>query len=276
MVTGASGFIGSALCATLAADHQVIGMSRSAVEIPGVTHVRGEFGSSEALRQLDRWRFDAVAHLAAEVAGSERDCLLVNGEGSRCLMRYLIDRGCRKLVMASSIAAVGCQGVAFRPDVLPVPDEHACYDRDGYGFSKYLMEEISKYHWRQNPEIDVVNLRLSSVTTRDALQPEGVCPLQEWTLANITRMVLSDAVRAFSLAALAPIEPGVRILNTAAERVWATDPTAEILENWWGHGVDLSYFRKPGNESHGAYDVRRIRAELDFVADDTLEYLANL
>ena len=277
LVTGASGFIGSALSEALGADHEVIGMSRSTVDIPGVTYVKGEFGSFEDLRQLDSWEFDAVVHLAAELHGPERDFVIVNGEGSRCLMRYLIDRGCRKFVMASSIAAIGCQGVEFRPDVLPIPDEHPCYDRDGYGFSKFLMEEVTRYYWRQNREIDVINIRLSSVTPGEVkLKPEGIRPILEWTLGNITWMLLSDAIRAFSLAALDPHKPGVRILNTAAERVWATVPTADFLENWWGNDVDLSYFREPGNELRGAYDVSRIREELDFTAVDTLNYLENM
>ena len=278
LITGASGFIGSALAAALAADHEVIGMSRSAVDISGVTYVKGEFGSFESLRQLDEWNFDAVVHLAAELRGPERDFVIVNGEGTRCLMRYLIDRGCRKFVMASSIAAIGCQSVTFRPDVLPVPDEHPCYDLHGYGFSKFIMEEISKYYWRQNREIDVINIRLCSITPGAVPRPRptGIRPILEWTLGHVTCMLLSDAVRAFSLAALGPVRPGVRILNTAAERIWATAPTAEVLGNWWGADVDLSYFRKPGNEYRGVFSVDRITEELDFTAVDTLEYLANM
>ena len=278
LVTGASGFIGSALSAELGADHEVIAMSRSTVDIPGVTWVKGEFDSFESLRQLDRWKFDAVVHLAAELRGPERDFVMVNGEGSRCLMRYLIDRGCRKFVMASSIAAIGCQSVRFRPDVLPIPDEHPCYDLDGYGFSKFLMEEITKYYWRQNPEIDVINIRLCSVIQGDVIKrvPEGIRPIPEWTVGNVTLMFLSDAIRAFSLAVLGPRKPGVRILNTAAERIWATVPTADFLENWWGDAVDLSYFRRPGNEFRGVYRVDRLREELDFTAVDTLNYLENM
>lgn len=278
LVTGASGFIGSSLSASLAADHEVIGMSRSAVDIPGVTYVRGDFGSFEDLKTLDKWNIDAVVHLAAELVGPEREFMMANGEGSRCLMHYLIDRGCRKFVMASSIAAVGCQSIEFRPDLLPIPDEHPCYDLHGYGFSKYIMEEITKYYWRQNQDIDVINLRLSSVVQNDVPtpKPEGIRPILEWTLGFITIMLLSDAIRAFSLAVLAPHKPGVRILNTAAERSWATAPTADILENWWGDDVDLSYFRKPGNEFLGAYTVGRIKDELDFTAVDTVSYLENM
>ena len=278
LITGASGFIGSALAAALGADHEVIAMSRSAVDIPCVTYVKGEFGSFEDLRQLDKWDFDAVVHLAAELRGPERDFVMVNGEGSRCLMRYLVDRGCRKFVMASSIAAIGCQSVLFRPEVLPIPDEHPCYDLYGYGFSKFIMEEITKYHWRQNPEIDVINIRLCSVIRGDVPkpEPEGIRPILQWTVGNVTLMFLSDAIRAFSLAVLGPLKPGVRILNTAAERIWATVPTAEFLENWWGNDVDLSYFRRPGNEFRGVYTVDRLREELDFTAVDTLDYLENL
>lgn len=278
LVTGASGFIGSSLSVALGVDYEVVGMSRSAVDLPGVTHVRGDFSSFEALRQLDRWNFDAVVHLAAELRGPERDFMMVNGEGSRCLMRYLIDRGCRKFVMASSIAAVGCQSVEFRPDVLPIPDEHHCYDRDGYGFGKYIMEETTRYLWRQNQDIDVINIRLSSVVPDDVPErkPEGLRPIMEWTLGYVTIMLLSDAIRAFSLAALGPHKPGVRILNTAAERVWATVPTADILENWWGNDVDLSYFEKPGNEFLGVFRVGRIKEELDFTAVNTLNYLENM
>ena len=92
LVTGASGFVGSALSATLGADHEVVGLSRSPVDHPDVRYVAGDFGSFEALRQLDKWDFDSVIHLGAVLGGApERDCMLVNGEGSRCLMRYLID-----------------------------------------------------------------------------------------------------------------------------------------------------------------------------------------
>ena len=277
LVTGASGFIGSALSAALAADHQVIAISRNTVDLPGVTYVKGEVGSFEDLRQLDKWDFDAVVHLAAELRGPERDFVMVNGEGSRCLMRYLIDQGCRKFVMASSIAAIGCQSVQFRPEVLPIPDEHPCYDLHGYGFSKFIMEEITRFYWRQNPEVDVINIRLCSVMRSDHLtrKPEGIRPILQWTVGNVTCMFLSDAIRAFSLAVLSPLKPGVRILNTAAERIWATVPTADFLEHWWGNEVDLSYFRKPGNEFRGVYSVDLIREELGFTAVDTLEYLGN-
>jgi len=189
LITGAGGFIGGALATSMAAggETRVLAMSRGAVaEKPGLTYIPGEFHSFEDLRRLDPYPIDVAIHLAAVTGGcSERDGMMVNVEGTRYLMRYLIDRDCRKFVMASSIAVVGMQNVGFRPLQLPIDDEHACLDRDGYGFSKYMMEEVTRYYHRQNPGIDVINLRLASIAGDDAapglteLEP-GAPP--EWTI----------------------------------------------------------------------------------------------
>ena len=267
LVTGASGFIGKALAASLAESHEVICMSRrsSGLDLPWI---RGEFSSFEDLRQLDQHSLDGVVHLAAVTGGClERDGILVNVEGTRCLMRYLIDRGCREFVAASSIAAVGFQNVRFRPLQLPIPDHHPCLDRDGYGLSKFLMEEICKYYQRQNEHVDVINLRLASIATDDNLPPpRRVGPLRQWSLGGITVMALSDAVRAFAAAIESPYKPGVRIMNATGPKAWVADPVADILRNWWGDDVDVSHFEQAGHEYDAVYDVHAIREELGFVA----------
>ncbi len=268
LVTGASGFIGGALAQSLAADHEVVCMSRKDPGLP-VPFVRGEFQSFEDLRQLDGSTFDAVVHLAAVTGGClERDGILVNVEGTRCLMRYLIDRGCRKFVMASSIAVVGIESERFRPLEVPIPDEHPCLDRDGYGFSKYLMEEVTRYYARQNEEVDVINLRLAAICPDD--NPPSfvtVGPLHPWALAGITMMCLSDAVRALTLAVEAPHQPGVRVLNATAPKAWVRDPVADILRNWYGDGLDVSHYEERGRERDAVYAVSCIRDELGFVAE---------
>lgn len=182
-------------------------------------------------------------------------------------MRYLMDRGCTKFVLASSIAVVGFQSPEFRPLQLPIPDEHPCLDRDGYGFSKYLMEEVTRYYQRQNPDIDVINLRLSSVSPDENMPaPKQVSPMTPWALGSITIMARSDAVRAFQMAAESACQPGVRIFNAASPVAWVAAPVADILGNWWGNDVDLSHYAQPGREHDSVYDVSRIEAELGFVA----------
>ncbi|MBZ0292136.1 MAG: NAD(P)-dependent oxidoreductase [Anaerolineae bacterium] len=268
LITGASGLIGRALAASLAPQHEIICMSRHNPKLD-LPWVRGVFSEFEDLRQLDQYNFDAVIHLAAVTGGCfEREGILVNVEGTRCLMRYLMDRGCKKFVMASSIAAVGFQNMRFRPLQLPIPDEHPCLDRDGYGLSKYLMEEITKYYQRQDETLDVINLRLASVPADDRVPPlKTVSPLGAWAIGSITVMKLSDAVRAFTCAVEAAYKPGVRILNATAPKAWAADPVADILRSWWGDEVDVSHFEQPGHEYDAVFDVSRIRDELGFVAE---------
>jgi len=272
LITGASGFIAGALAETMSARHEVLCMSRRdpGLDLPWI---RGDFGSFEDLRRLDDKPVDVAIHLAAVTGGCpERDGVLVNVEGTRCLMRYLMDQGCRKFVMASSIAVVGMQSKEFRPCGVPIPDEHPCLDRDGYGFSKHLMEEVAKYYHRQNPGIDVANLRLSSVCPDESMPaPRKPGPLTEWALGGITIMAQSDAVRAFTMAAEAPYKPGVRTMNAAGPTAWVAAPVAEILETWWGKDVDLSYFEEPGHAYDSVYDVSRIQTEIGFVAKRTTD-----
>jgi UDP-glucose 4-epimerase len=267
LITGARGFIGKALAAAMATRHRVLCMSRGNPRLD-LPWIRGEFGSFEDLRQLDGESIDAVVHLGAVTGGcAERDGMLVNVEGTRCLMRYLVDRGCKKFVLASSIATVGLQSKLFRPIRLPIPDEHPCMDRDGYGFSKYMMEEVARYHQRQNSGLDVLAVRLAAIFGDDQPpEPARVGPLSEWLPAAVTAMALSDAVRMFTLAVESPIEPGMRIMNGAAPKAWVADPVADILRGWWGGDVDVAHYEQKGHEYDSLFDVSRIERELGFVA----------
>jgi len=267
LVTGASGFIGKALATALAPRHDVVCMSRSRPKVD-LPWIRGDFASFEDLRQLATQHIDAVVHLAAVTGGClERDGVLVNAEGTRCLMRYLIDQGCTKFVMASSIALVGAQSVAFRPLQLPIADDHPCLDRDGYGFSKHLMEQITHYYFRQNPQLDIINLRLAAIVPDENYPaPQGLRSLGEWAACSVTLMRLADAVRAFTLAVESPHRPGVRTMNAVCNRIWASVPTADLLRHWWGNEVDLSYYELAEHRYGPVFDAGRIGGELGFTA----------
>lgn len=272
LITGASGFIGSALARTLSSSrsHQPICLSRQPTEHLGVDSVSGDFSAPAELQKLDRCgEIDVLIHLAAVTGGcSEEECLRVNVLGTHHLLRYLIDRGCSKFVLASSIAAVGMQSVDFRPLQLPMPDEHPCLDRDGYGFSKYMMEEVTRYLARQNDELDFISLRLASISPDDRqLTPQQPGPTPGWGMGRISIMLLSDTVRCLIAAAEAPRKPGVRILNAVGPQACTAVPVPELLRSWYGPDVDeldMSYYERPGHERDPVYDITRIREELGF------------
>jgi len=272
LITGVSGFIGDALARSLAQTHRVIGFSRKATAIPGVINRVGDFSVPEELHKLDDQTIDVLIHLAAVTGGcSEEDGLRVNVAGTHHLLRYLIERGCQKFVLASSIAVVGLQSVKFRPLQLPMPDEHPCLDRDGYGFSKYMMEEVTRYLARQNETLDFINLRLASITPDEQTPTlRQVGPLVPWAIASVTKMYLSDTVRCLTLAAEAPHKPGVRILNAVGAQAAVAEPVPAILRGWYGNDVDkldLAHYERPGHERDALYDISLIQAELGFVPE---------
>lgn len=270
LITGTSGLVGRALAQSMAPEHTVTCLSRNPTEVDGVTAIQADFTLAEDLKRLDDYPIDALVHLAAVTgAGPESECLRVNVQGTYTLLRDLIDRGCQKLVLASSIAAVGFQSPLFRPLQLPIPDEHPCLDRNGYGISKYLMEEITRYLHRQNENLDIINIRLASIQPDEAPRPPvSVGPLPaQWTLGRLSLMNLSDAVTCFTLAAESPHKPGVRIMNAVGAQANATDPIPDILRNWFGpdaDGMDFSHYERPGHERDPVYDITRIREELGF------------
>ena len=272
LITGVSGFIGDTLVRSLAQTDRVIGFSRKATAIPNAINLVGDFSVPEELHKLDSYLIDVLIHLAAVTGGcSEEDGLRVNVAGTHHLLRYLINRGCQKFVLASSIAAVGFQSLKFRPLQLPMPDEHRCLDRDGYGFSKYLMEEVARYLARQNEALDFINLRLASIVPDD--REPGLCkagPNTEWAIGSVTKMYLSDTVRCLTLAAKAPHKAGVRILNAVGTQAAVAEPVPIILRAWYGDDLgklDLSHYQRPGHERDALYEIARIEAELGFVPE---------
>lgn len=271
LITGTSGFIGRALAESLAPKHDVICLSRQPTDIAGVTAIQADFVEPNELRKLDdHANIDTLIHLAAVTGGcSEEDGIRVNVAGTHHLLRYLIDRGTQKFVLASSIAAVGMQSVKFRPLQLPVPDEHPCLDRDGYGLSKYLMEEVTRYLSRQNESLDFINIRLASIVPDErVLTPREAGPITEWAFGSISLMRLGDAVRCFTLAAEAPHKAGVRIMNAVGAQANVADSVPALLRSWYGddaNDMDFSHYARPGHEQDAVYAIERIRDELGFV-----------
>lgn len=272
LITGTSGFIGRQLASSMARDHRLVCLSRRKTEVGGVTALQGDFTSPDDLRQLDPHPIDVVIHLAAVTGGcSEEDGLRVNVLGTHRLLRYFIDRGCKKFVLASSIAAVGFQSTRFRPLQLPMPDEHPCLDRDGYGFSKYLMEETTRYLSRQNEDLDFIDIRLASILSDERLPtPRKAGPLTPWAMGSLSIMYASDAVRCFTTAAEAPLKPGVRIMNAVAAQACAADTIPDIIRAWYGSDadrLDLSHYERPGHERDPVFAISRIKEELGFVPE---------
>lgn len=147
LVTGATGFVGRALCARLAERGYAV---RRATRGPLLdsghndfdTIATGELGPhtdwSQALHGIA-----VVFHLAARthvLRETTRDALAeyrrINVEGSRALAQAAVHAGVRRMVFLSSIKVTGerTDGQPFTEDTFPQPE-------DAYGISKWEAEQ---------------------------------------------------------------------------------------------------------------------------------------
>jgi nucleoside-diphosphate-sugar epimerase len=147
LVTGASGFVGSALCAHLALeDYAVIGAVRGIPQkpLPGV-----EYRNVSSMNASKDWRealadINVVVHCAARVhvmSETSVDPLAlfreVNVKGTLCLAEQAVDSGVKRFIYISSIKVNGeatC-GHPFKADDTPAP-------KDPYGISKWEAEQV--------------------------------------------------------------------------------------------------------------------------------------
>ena len=140
LVSGASGFLGHAVCAELRErDHEVAALVRRPGSEPrGTSAVQGDLADPAALaRVVEGVRPDWVFHLAAEIA-SQRDASKiaeVNVEGSRRLLAACAAGGRLRFVFASTVVTGDAGGAQLEEDS-PLTVETA------YGRSKQEGERL--------------------------------------------------------------------------------------------------------------------------------------
>ena len=139
-VTGASGFLGHAVCADLLTrGHSVVALVRRPGSHPaGTTAATGDLGDRGALEQtLEAARPDCVIHLAAEIATQRdpRKIDAVNVGGTRRLLEACETVGGARFVFVSTVVTGDAAGAVLDEDS-SIPVETA------YGRSKQQGERL--------------------------------------------------------------------------------------------------------------------------------------
>lgn len=146
LVTGATGFVGGALCRVLAAEgfHVIAGI-RHGADYAGASETRalGDLGADTELATALAG-VDSVVHLAARahmIADSAADPMAeyrrVNTDGTRRLAEAAIAAGVRRFVFLSSVKVNGeaTHAAPFSESDAPAPE-------DDYGVSKWEAEQV--------------------------------------------------------------------------------------------------------------------------------------
>ena len=140
LVTGASGFVGRAVCAELRSrDHQVTALVRTpGTEPAGTRALAGDITEPASLAPvIDQTQPDAVLHLAAQTAATKDTELIerVNVEGTQNLVEACANAGVERFVFCSTVVTGNAHGETLTEDsTLPVDTV--------YGRSKQKGEEI--------------------------------------------------------------------------------------------------------------------------------------
>src|SRR5512137_351927 len=144
LITGAAGFLGSALANRLAWEgHQVRALDDLSTGDPNALHSEVLFTRGDVSDRPKLWTLlqevDCVYHLAARVSVPEsilypREYNAVNVGGTVSLMEAMRDVGIRRVVLASSGAIYGDQ------DVQPMSEGQTPHPRSPYAVSKLAAE----------------------------------------------------------------------------------------------------------------------------------------
>lgn len=151
LVTGAAGFIGSALAAQLVSQgNKVVTIDNLSTgyisNIPeGVTFIEGGCHDAEIINKLGSYSFEAIYHIAGQSSGeiSFDDPvydLQTNTQSTLLLLKYCIQSGCKKFIYASTMSVYGDQ------DILPVTEQSASNPKSLYGVGKLASEHYLRIY----------------------------------------------------------------------------------------------------------------------------------
>lgn len=167
LLTGASGFVGSAVAELLIdSGKEVTALGRSAPKRE-MAYIRADLADGAGLQQaLNGKKFDCIMHIASLPGdtGNPGEMLDVNVLGCHNLLEYARSSGTGRFVLAGSISAYEWYpSTKFNPPRdLPVNEEHPCRPKDMYATTKRMQELLAMTYYHQYG-VPAVVLRLTAV-----------------------------------------------------------------------------------------------------------------
>lgn len=289
LITGAAGFLGSALANRLSQQHLVRGVDDLSTGDPNVLSANVHFTRGDVNDRPRLWTLlqdvDCVYHLAARVLVQEsvlfpREYNQVNVGGTVTLMEAMRDVGVRRVVFISSGAVYGRQaGQPLREDAILSP-------ASPYAVSKLAAE----YYVRTIGAlwgIETVCLRVFNAYGPGQHMPPVHAPVIPSMLRNSAQngtLVLhgdgsqtrdyvfrDDVVSAMVAAAIAP-DVNQRIINVGSGRETSVRELVRLVNDITGGSPEVVYSQRadPGPD-HMCADISLARDLLDYSPEVSLE-----
>jgi UDP-glucose 4-epimerase len=283
LITGAAGFLGSALANHLAREgHQVRGLDDLSTGdpqalSPDVHFTRGDVSDRPKLWTLLQ-EVDVVYHLAARVSVPEsilypRDYNTVNVGGTVALMEAMRDVGVRRVVLASSGAVYGDLGEQ------PLAEGDTPNPRSPYAVSKLAAE----YYVRTIGglwSMETVGLRIFNAYGPGQHLPASHPPVVPYFLRQALRggtlvvhgdgsqtrdyVYVDDVVSAMVAASTAPNVNGLVINVGSGLETSVNGLVKQVLDVTGGNPEIVHNAKTPGGVSRMAADLTLAREKLNF------------
>ena len=269
VVTGGMGRLGRYVTENLRQRCDLTVLDRVPVDIAGVRSIQGDITDYEALKRNFAGQ-EAVVHLAAipNPRTAPADVTFrINVQGTWAVLQAAEDCGVRRVIVASSDATLGLHynPPGWRPQYLPIDEDHPLRPIDFYSLSKECTESICRSYANRG-KVEVIAIRPTHIVfppEYPELEARGA-DVQNYHLW--TYVAPEDVAEAFRCA-----------LDTADGRYGAyyatasdglnTRPTLELLRERYGELPpvrDAGYFKK--DPAAAILDGSRARDRLGFEA----------
>jgi UDP-glucose 4-epimerase len=288
LVTGAAGFIGSALCRRLRSlGHSVVGydnLSRGRREhLPdGVRLIEGDIRDAAHVRQTvsaskPEWLIHLAAmHFIPDCVARPQETIDVNVEGTRCVLGSCRGSSVRSLIFAST-------GAVYAPTDRPCMEGATpLRPLEVYGESKLAAEqEVAAFH--EETGISTSILRLFNAIGRNETNPHVVPHIFESLqasdvirLGNISPRRDYIDTRDVAEAILAVVErcQGLHVFNVGTGTASSVEDIVDMLRRILGRAITVEQepLRVRTNERMLlAADIERIRRETQWTPRVSLE-----
>ena len=272
LVTGASGFLGRAIMARLAAaEQQAIGLDPRPAP---TTHVIDDLSDRARLREMIGR--EAITHIihAGGVSGpmvmadDPAGIIVINVVGSLNLLQEALGGGVKTFVYCSSVASLGNY---YESE--PVGEDYPLRPTSTYGCSKAAMDMVLRGLWKKVP-LDICSLRFTAIygpgretefnvdtIVRAALaqKPARLDPLTDWPYVYI-----DDAAEAAIAACFSADRQQLSYFAAHPEKVTPADIAAAAGAA--GHPVKLEIDTSREPAARGPVDVEAAARDFGFRA----------
>jgi len=272
-VTGGAGRLGRYVTRTLAGQHAVRVLDTAPPS--GADQRQVDVRDLAALRTALQG-IEAVVHLAAidrSVPAPEADIFHTNVQGTWNVLHAAEQEGVRRVVLCSSVAAIGLDhsNPGMPPLYLPVDEAHPLRPSDTYGTSKRAGEAIAEASARRG-RIEVLALRPAFVAFPEAhgfmrggaLSPGPDGGPRDEPLPTLRGYVgPEDCARAFLLALAVAEYRGFEAFLVTADDAFCDAPTVPRLEALYGCRIPVrDAARYEGDPHASAFTNASARARL--------------